>query len=416
MREGAFDIIRQSVATGQGNEGKTLLASWTTPKAPKQAKDRAPMGQPVSSQGRMPENTSKGSWYDLTGEHLPDDGYVVGKKAEPNVSAKKAVDPEWAKKQADYEARLERLDALGISDELGMKAGALTTFEPRKVKPMSWEDYNKLSPRAKAGVDFNTMLNRAVQRDLKLQDNYDKKNIPEEYKIGIREIFGEGRDSDAEIYAPETLAALQTLKLKDPGGDLDDYLSLRVGITNEDVDRLFNGKPGVSGANAADAGQQDWAARTSPGSQARQAYMNMLATATEDLQVALARDLANGNKVLQDWRSTAQAAREASVLRFGGSAGQPRRDLGFGNGASPELDAKIASTYEALLAQPENKVNELMADLRANVTPEEFDAFYNYAAARTRNAQRGRGPLTANEKAKITDPNKFAALLQLDEQ
>lgn len=415
MRDTAFDIIRQAVATGQESGGKSPLASWRAPDKPKQAKDRAPMGQPVSAQGKMPANTSKGSWYDLTGEHLPDDGYAQGVKAAPSVSAKKAADPKWAEKQADYEARLERLDALGIKDELGMKAGALTTFEPREVKPMSWEDYNKLSPRAKAGVDFNTMLNRAVQRDLKLQDKYDKKNIPEAYKVGIREIFGEGRDSDTGIYAPETLAALQTMKLKDPGGDLDDYLSLRVGITNEDVNRLFDGKPGASGANAADAAQQDWAAKTKPGSQAREAFVNKLATATEDLQVALARDLANGNKVLQDWRSTAQAAREASVLRFGGSAGQPRRDLGFGNSANPELDAKIASTYEALLAQPENKVNEMLTDLRANVTPEEFDAFYNYAAARTRNAQKGRGKLTGDKKAPNTDPAKFAELLKLNQ-
>lgn len=97
--------------------------------------------------------------------------------------------------------------------------------------------YRNLTPRARAAVDFNGMLQAAIAKDNALLGNRDKDksghltmaeagdlaNDNQGYKTAYQRIFGREVGAD-RTYAPNTLGLLNTLDLTDSGGTLEDYL------------------------------------------------------------------------------------------------------------------------------------------------------------------------------------------------
>lgn len=100
---------------------------------------------------------------------------------------------------------------------------ALGTNSLTSVRELTWDEYDALSPRARAAVDANTALLGAVRADtqaaLKTADQSD-----DSYTSGIEALFG--KEGGSDTYAPNTLKALQDLGLSNTEtGDIDQYLN-----------------------------------------------------------------------------------------------------------------------------------------------------------------------------------------------
>ena len=118
-------------------------------------------------------------------------------------------------------------------DNRGSYASGLG-FGKYETEQMSWDEYNALSPRQRAVVDANTALSQAIQNDL-ANANYQQERDPE-YDSRVEALFGSGGGSDT--YAPETVALLETLGLKNDRNDLDNYLSLSSLVTADDLAKI----------------------------------------------------------------------------------------------------------------------------------------------------------------------------------
>ena len=90
------------------------------------------------------------------------------------------------------------------------------------VKELSWEEYDALSPRARAAVDANTILLAAVRQDA--ESALPSSQGDADYLRGVEALFG--KEGGSDTYAPNTLKALQDLGISNvETGDLDQYLS-----------------------------------------------------------------------------------------------------------------------------------------------------------------------------------------------
>ena len=112
--------------------------------------------------------------------------------------------------EAAKRAPVDYGDALGAND-LG------------NIKELTWDEYDALSPRARAAVDANSALLNAVRQD-KQANLLSKESGDDSYNEGVKALFGEHGGSD--MYAPATLKALQDLGLSNTEtGDIDQYLN-----------------------------------------------------------------------------------------------------------------------------------------------------------------------------------------------
>lgn len=101
------------------------------------------------------------------------------------------------------------------------------------TRELTTEEYNALNARQRAAVDANTALFNAVTAD---KQNAAGKKPDDTYNQTVSELFGEGGLSDT--YAPQTVALLQQMGIKNTFGDLDSYLNLSAMVTEEDLAAL----------------------------------------------------------------------------------------------------------------------------------------------------------------------------------
>lgn len=358
------------------------LASWSTPAAP----------EPVYRGSNRPQDLPQ-EWSVIGGSTNTRGGPRLNENSETRVrnGHTELRNPNWMEERQaletsdsqaareEYELRLKRMDALGLSDELGMKAGALTTVDLPKGTPLSQEAYDALSGNQRAAVDFNTLLSEAVKKDLKYQDKYKpSKDERERFDAAEKAMFGSDRGSDNDIFAPETMAVLRQLHIgKDKAADFDDYLGLKVVITPEEVAHIDSKIPDSTPAtmanpqflqnmNGGDSGPierarlvQDQAARTN---------------------AALKEVLGKGRQMAEDFRTTLQLGRRNDVADMGGiNAAAPQQLLGFGEGAST-----FSRIYDQLLVDdPKTIKKNLLADAKND--PEGSKALMEYLNRRTQN-------------------------------
>jgi len=103
--------------------------------------------------------------------------------------------------------------------------------------PLSWEEYDRLTPDQRAAVDMNGLLVEARQVDLKA----DLKTFPnlysdadlKQYQIDVESIFGKGGGSDTIGF--QTVALLKRIDFKAVGQDLDEFLSLERSVSAKDL-------------------------------------------------------------------------------------------------------------------------------------------------------------------------------------
>lgn len=288
----------------------------------------------------------------------------------------RAADEKREREQVALDARKHREDLLELTTGGLTSAGDL-------LHEMTQEKYNRLTPKQRAAVDFNTMLSDAVGKDMKRQVRYERTTSDQEratYDKAEQQMFGEDRGSD--IYAPETMAVLRQLKLDDKTADLDDYLGLKVAITSKDL-KDFVAPETVPNHDPTEAVSYD------------RDYLNLkegYATKTQEL----ADSLVKGKAMLQDFRTTAAAEVMASgdLARLGGlstKAGQP--GLGFeqpkllDNGAPADLNTYFQQAFEQLATVDKKDRDDVLSVVGTELHPDEYQQFLNYSDARTRGAQ-----------------------------
>ena len=137
-----------------------------------------------------------------------------------------ALDETRLQKQAELDAANRKFDAANRAKLRG----------PVEVKQLSWEEYDALSPKQRAAVDFNGALYNATNADKQAQlKGSDDPNVRGSYNAALAKTFG-SQDSGSDTYAPNTLALLSTLGLNDEGGDLDEWLDMGGAVTAGDLE------------------------------------------------------------------------------------------------------------------------------------------------------------------------------------
>ena len=162
---------------------------------------------------------------------------------------------------------------------------------PGQQQEMTQADYDALTPEARAAVDFNGMLSRAINQDKSeelLQLDKDRSGTVSvreateggmdtaSYRSALGKIFGrESVDDDA--FAPATLGLINQLELSDSLGTIEEYLSGSAYVTEKDLKS--------SGARGAVQGPM--IATTSKNQQARDNLVGKVAAGMANLERTL---------------------------------------------------------------------------------------------------------------------------------
>lgn len=310
-----------------------------------------------------------------------------------------------AKDAEDQRAEREKL--------LGISTGALTTTPDllkEQLKQLTPDEYAKLSTRQRAAVDFNTLLSTAVKKDLNRQDRYANVDPQQKatYEESVKNMFGADHGSD--LYAPETMAVLRQLKIDDPTDDLDDYLGMKVAITEDDLKNVTEKQP---------APNYVIDGRVPEESRGKLSVVEGLVDKTQ----AMEQSLAKGKQMLQSFTATAAAERADDLGRLGGSSPLASRpDLGFApaqytqSGAPADLNSYFRTAFESLADESHAADRPKILDaLKSDLHPDELEAFKSYADTRIRNSREYGALLGDRPDAQYTSPKEFRKLLGLDQ-
>lgn len=262
------------------------------------------------------------------------------------------------------------------------------------VEPMTWEEYQALDPRQRAAVDFNGALVAAVREDRANSRNLRRDATAQQkkdYRGALREMFGPERGS--RIFAPQTVALLNELDIKDREGDLDDYLNLEVALTAKDLKHFE--KPDMShGATVGYTEAVNEAVTATPAEKLDEQIV--------DATLNLTRELAKSQRLIQDFRVATQREINMTVGVFGGTP-QPIQTLpGWGDPGTPDnwtFDGYIQQNYSALSSLPSRQAREeQLARIRADLNDEQFQQFLTYVDVNTRqNMKYGKNQVLLDE-------------------
>ena len=109
--------------------------------------------------------------------------------------------------------------------------------EKNELAPVTWKQWDKMTPDQRKAATWNTQLWKATQKDIKLAGKRAEQNwTPEEqqqYDERVTAIFGE--DGGSEVRAINTLKFLEEIDFTAVGQDLDEYLAGDRLITAEEM-------------------------------------------------------------------------------------------------------------------------------------------------------------------------------------
>lgn len=292
------------------------------------------------------------------------------------------------------ELQLERDKARDINEDL---LGLNQPSEKPDTYRMTQEEYLALSPKQRAAIDFNTALNAAVRRDRKNQARYNNVLAEGEesseasttmeqrdtYDADVRKMFGEDRGSS--IYAPETVALLKDIGYTNDSADLDDFLSMKLAVTDDDL--------GALRAKKADD-TNDWLLKDgtkvdSPRFSAQNELVTRMRTRIEEV-------LAKGENLLGNTTATLTQARSDELARYGGIS--PTLKLAPGYDPANPATEQFQAAFQAL----SDKSSDLSADMLRQVNEKwqgmgiNPDAFWTYAESRLNETEASNGTLGSN--------------------
>jgi hypothetical protein len=308
--------------------------------------------------------------------------------------------------------RKEREEALGIEQSVTETNKKKPFKNNVDVERMTWSEYNALTDRQRAAVDFNGMLVSAVRKDRRHFGEYDyTPGEKQEYDKLVADVFGKGHGSTA--FAPETVAVLKQLDLNDDSADLDDFLTLKAAITAEDIPHLIEqSAPGAVGMSTADVPTVN-----------RIELASELADKTQVLEEALAK----GNQVLQSININAAIDRNEILGNIGGVENASRQTLGWkspkwemspyeGEGMVPsDLNTYFQSQFDRVANTTfTGDRNDVLSSLREFLNEDEVREWLQYADIRSGNAAEYGGAVgPPKEGVKYRDAHDFRSLLGL---
>lgn len=284
-----------------------------------------------------------------------------------------------------------------------------------QVDRMSWEEYNALSDRQRAAVDFNTSLVEAVHKDKVSQDVYEPSSRQREiYDEAIVNMFGEDRGSERwgeDTYAPETLSLLRQLKLDDAAGDIDDYLGLKSAITTNDLKYIpkKDTVPGPVSMSGATPIQID-----------RIELTKTLADNTRKMELAVTK----GNQMLQSMEQTLSVNRNNLLGMIGGIENVAAPALGYNQenripdgpqaGQPKDANTYFQDAFDILANKKYDKdTDKIMGRISGNLDDHDYKAFITYADYRSANSERYDLELGSGDKVNYRSPEEFRSMLKL---
>lgn len=373
------------------------------------------------------QTTAVPDWYskqqDTADQLVLGAAHDVQLQQDPTLGPREVQAEEAKARYAEQAPRRARLEALGGEVQGPKVPGRVQDLGVGDVSRMSWDEYQALDERQRAAVDFNTMLVRAVKKDLHHQADYAPTDQEKaSYNMALDRMFGDDNTgSELATYAPETVSVLKQIGFNDDKADLDDFLGLKAAITAHDIKHLddkLNQFPGKEAPNATALiqGSQD-ASVTSPGEERLQLSQS-LADSTAYMQDAITK----GNNLLQSIQQTAAVARNNTVEELGGIANHPKPMTGYGDpqfdatGAPTNIDAYFQQGFN-LLADKSGNIDTkgVLADMSSVLTPDEFNAFMDYANNRTAQSDRFDVALGTQEGVQYRNPTQLRKLLGFDE-
>lgn len=122
--------------------------------------------------------------------------------------------------------------------------------EQNELAPVTWKQWDKMTPDQQKAATWNSQLWKATQRDLRRADARSiqdwSPDRQDKYDARVEAIFGEGGGS--EVRALNTLKLLEEINFKAVGQDLDEFLSGERLITAEEMKNFKVGNPEVVAA------------------------------------------------------------------------------------------------------------------------------------------------------------------------
>ena len=122
----------------------------------------------------------------------------------------------------------EREKAIQLTDYEGLADNA-------RARRLSWEEYSRLTEDARRAADLNKLLVRSREDDLTRKKPMSGAREAQ-YNADVAEVFGPG-GTKSDTVAPRVVGLLADLDINAVGKDLDDYLSLREGISADEIDK-----------------------------------------------------------------------------------------------------------------------------------------------------------------------------------
>ncbi len=143
--------------------------------------------------------------------------------------------------------RTVEADADALAERRAPARGLPTPVDSEfSFRTMTWDEYNLLDADTRAAVDFNGLLRDAVKKDQDIQKSMTDRNKDgrvstsevsdsryKKYSDAARNVFGQ-RDEDL-TYAPNTVALLNSMGVKDLDGQINEYLENRGFIQDSDI-------------------------------------------------------------------------------------------------------------------------------------------------------------------------------------
>lgn len=378
---------------GHPSHGNIPLPDWHPSRpapAPRQESPRTWMGARLNPKPPDIPDTTFGATAIERAYRPPVD--VRAQEEEAQRKAKLAM-------QRTRNLRVEALDEL--------KADEPSTARGPKVDQMTWHEYNMLTPTQRAAVDFNTMLVRAVKKDLSHQGEYEDRTATQErrYEKATEKMFGSG-DRGSDTYAPETLAVLKQINFHDNAADLDDFLNLKMAITDEDLKKIH--LPVDTALNIPQFND------TVPQTQV-QAVKRNLADNTAELEAKLA----DGNRMMASVMSIADRERNFILNQLGGTANTGKPAIGYqppkyvpGSNEPADLNTYFIEAF-ARLSDSKEPAGQTLGRVREALHPDEYKLFTEYANDRSTNAMQFGQPLEDIPGVKYRTPQEFRKIMGL---
>lgn len=280
------------------------------------------------------------------------------------------------------------------------------TYKTRRTVELTAEDYQNLTDKQRAAVDFNTLLVGAREKDLTTDYNAtpQQKAI---YEQAVENMFG--KDGGTDTFAPETLAVLEQIDFKTKEQDFDDFLGLKVAITEKDLADFEIPAPASVAAPASPVDQ----------------FIAPPAVELQDTLIehtqALQEKMSQTYELIQNFQKAAAMARNEDLQFYGGvpntsnlaSVFDNKADSYFQKAYETLADANLGAAPGTVAPDPKMILGFVQHDLEAQGLKK--DDFLRYVDERTKYAADYGVQLGQRKNVQYRSPEEFRQLLGLDE-